>query len=166
MKKMNFMEKTMVVFRRFFELIVFEILASAGIALMVDAQVIHEKSIFAIVVVVFFVIFIAINVHQTRNCYFDLRDKLWHNVLNITAYLLLAAISFLVYKFLPYDVYRMTFSLANVFKYVYTPCPIILSAILFHITNLLAIILAPLGMEDFIANVSWMEDEETIDEEF
>ncbi len=157
---MNFIGKAIVVFRRFFELLVFEVIASAAIALMADARVVEQINIFAIFVVAFFIAFLVINVRQTRHCYFDLNDKVWHYILNIIAYALFAGVAYLIYNYLPYEAYRMTMSLANVFKYVHVPCPIHVSAILFHTVTFITILLAPIGMDKLIETVIWEEGDE------
>jgi len=154
-----FIGKLTVIFRRYLELLIIEVLLSAAIALLHDSKLITEFSFFTIFVCTFFVIFLIVNVRQTRHCYFDLRNKPWHYTLNIISCILFAATTYAIYKFTPYEVYRMTMSLTNVFKYIYLPCPIPVSAMLFHATTFVVTILAPIGMDKIIEIILWEEDE-------
>ncbi len=157
---MTFMEKTMVVFRRFMELLFFTVVASAAIALMKDAGAVKEPRVFAIIVLAIFLAFLITNVNQTRTCYLDLQSKGWHYALNIIAYLLFAGVTYLLYNFAPHEVYRMTMSLGNIIRYAYTPCPVYLSAIIFHVITFIVLLFAPVGMDEIIASVSWEGSDE------
>lgn len=162
---MDFKSKAIVVLRRLSELIIFEFLASAIITLMIETNVLSEKKILAVVVAFAFVAFLIMNVKQTRYCYLDLDNKLWHYILNIVAFALFAGVNFLAYAYFSNEIYDLAFSLTKLFRYISKEISTFNSLIIYHVISFVAIMLAPVGMDEVIEQVKLEQSQYEEDDE-
>lgn len=119
-----------VVIRRFFELLITNLLISLLITIANVGELLATKAELSNGLLIGTALFLFINVRMLRNCYFDLEGKSGYYISNAIAYLF--------------------FALTKFIKYANFQISTLASVCIFHIIGILLIFIAPLGMEEII----------------
>lgn len=139
-----------VVIRRFFELLITNLLLSIFIITVNVVGILATKTELSFGLVTGTVVFLYINVRMLRNCYFDLDGKLEYYTSNAIAYLLFAVLNVLSYFFVADEIYTWFFALTKFIVYTNYEISSFISLCLFHIVGIISILLSPIGMKGFI----------------
>ena len=142
----DFAVRVRIVIRRFFELLILEVLLSAITTLLFVIKIITGL-LTLIALAVFVIVFFGINVWQMRCCYFDMRDLKLHYLLNLVALLLFSLINIGISSFFgDQRWYTYLFALTKVFGMFVQSISSEVSAVIFNIICVVTVFLSPIGM--------------------
>lgn len=142
------MNDSIIIFiRRFAELIFTCFIISGFIALLSKMGILVERGHVVFALLIGAVIFFVVNIKMQRNCYYDMGE--YHKeyyIINTVAYLLFAAVCYLVYIFCSDEVYTWLFAITKWVRFTVNRIEIYLSALLFHLVGLATVFLSPAGV--------------------
>jgi len=132
---------------RTLEMLLVNIVISAITTFACVSRLLNTKMDICIAMMLGVVIFVLINIRMLRECNFVLRNKLHYFLVNISSYLVFAAITFLVYFLCSPECFTWIFSINKFMRYIDENISVHNAMFVFHTIGLLMIILAPIGMK-------------------
>ena len=138
--------KTIIIIRRFFELVISEVALSAALTMLSMFEFASSFAVWIVSMITGVLFFYGINIWQLRSCFFDLRDYKLFYLLNLISCFAFAAVDFLLISILPATVYSLLFSITELFHLVIPKVSVLLSAALFHLICCVVVIVSPVGM--------------------
>jgi len=135
-----------IVIRRFFELLITCAVVSVVITFLhVTDMLVTDNSLCA-VLLIGVTVFVFLNVRMLRLCYYEMKSNSIYLLVNISAYLLFAAICFIVHLFCSKECFTWIFAITKFARYSNFNLETLYSAVLFHIIGICMVMLAPIGM--------------------
>ena len=148
-------QKRYLIIRRFTEMLLWTVFLSIISIFLNFSGIAGSQKMLMVCLSAGVVVFIGINLHMLKQCFFDLRDKKLYYFTNYIAYLFYAAVSIIIYAIGGNTVYAWIFAITKFMRYSSFGISTPLSALIFHLIMLLVIAVAPLGM-----NWIFTEDED------
>lgn len=146
--------------RRFVEMFGFSLFFSAFGILLNFSGIAESGKMLAVCLSLGAVAFLLMNLHQLKQCFFDLRDKKLYYYANLGAYALFVIVSLLLYGLGGNTVYAWCFAITKFLRYMPLGISNLVSAMVFHLLLLGVVLAAPLGMDWIFVNE---EEEEWYD---
>ncbi len=144
--------------RRFLEMLFWSVFLSAFGILFNFSGIAGSKKMLMVFLTLGTLAYLLLNLHQLKQCFYDLQDKKMYYYSNFIAYFLFVIVSLLVYVLAGNTAYAWCFAITKFLRYSPLGISNLVSALIFHGLLLLVIIIAPIGM-DWI----FMEEEEQHD---
>ncbi len=139
--------KRYLIIRRFVELMAWTVVLSIACILISYLNLENPQKILKVCLPLGALIFVLINVDMLKHCYYDLRKKYIYYLTNYIAYFLYMAVTALVYFLFGITVYSWAFGITRFLGYTFSAITNHASVIIFHVIMLVAIGIAPLGMD-------------------
>ena len=92
------------------------------------------------------IVFVAINVKQMRNCYYEIKHTALYYVINLCAYGIFTVVNLGAYAFFPREAYTWCFLITGFAHFSSLEVATKISIMMFHCINVATIFLAPIGM--------------------
>ncbi len=135
-----------IIIHRFLELFISNLIISSFITILYLIGVLGTRAGVCLALIAGTVVFFFLNVKMLRYYFYDLKKntRLYY-ILNITAYLIFAFISFIIYVLGPSELYTWLFAITKLIKFTANGVATHYSALFFHSIGLALIFLIPLG---------------------
>ena len=132
--------------RRFLELLVTCAVISTVITLLYAMNLLITDFSLRLALITGVVIFILSNVWMLRQCYFEMKSNLIYFLVNISAYLLFAAVCLIIYFLCSKYCFTWMFAITKFVRFSTLGFETFHSVLTFHALGLLMVLLAPIGM--------------------
>ncbi len=146
--------------RRFLELLLTCVIISVLITFLNVADILVTDITLGIGLLAGFLLYFIENIRMMRGCYRDLDRDMEYAVGNITAYLMFAAVSLIIYFFASNECFVWMFAVTKFVKFIGIKVDTLASLLLFHAIGFLAIFIAPVGLHHRSDEIEFFEDEE------
>ncbi len=134
------------IIQRFLEILLSCVIISAGVTTLNVTKLVTTNDALCLWLVIGIIVFVFINIELLRQRYFDWESNFLYFLINISAYILFAIVSIIIY-FCSNEYFTWMFALAKFVQYSNAEIATHYSLLLFHILGLLAVIFAPVGMK-------------------